>query len=233
MDDDNAEPNADMWATADESREHVVGLYRRISAHSDAVIVDLPLDAVGHVPWWPPEHSEVTLHHILVHTIAEAHRHAGHADIVRELVDGSVGLLDEGAVCCAGGRPGLVGSPPRPGGAGRATGRAIRENGLTGTGSGPVASSGHALVERVPGRSRSSRLLCGRPEPARVATKLYVGAHDQRASGVARHRRDALAFTCDRHAVVLTQPRPLSAADLVELDRRGALPADHARTLTL
>ena len=54
------------------------------------MIVDLPLDAVGHVPWWPPEYSEVTLHHILVHTIAEAHRHVGHADIVRELVDGSV-----------------------------------------------------------------------------------------------------------------------------------------------
>ena len=49
----------------------------------------LPLDAVGHVPWWPPEHSEVTLHRILVHTIAEAHRHAGHADIVREHVDGA------------------------------------------------------------------------------------------------------------------------------------------------
>jgi hypothetical protein len=53
------------------------------------------LDAVGHVPWWPPEHREVTLHRILVHTIAEAHRHAGHADIVRELVDGSAGLLVE------------------------------------------------------------------------------------------------------------------------------------------
>jgi Protein of unknown function (DUF664) len=92
--DDPAEPNADMWATADESRERIVGLYRRISAHSDAVIEALPLDAVGHVPWWPPEYSEVTLHRILVHTIAEAHRHAGHADIVRELVDGSAGLLE-------------------------------------------------------------------------------------------------------------------------------------------
>src|SRR4051794_11506648 len=97
VDDESAEPNTDMWATAAESRGYVVGLYRRICAHSDAVIVDLPLDAVGHVPWWPPDYSEVTLHHILVHTVAEAHRHAGHADIVRELVDGSVGLLDEGA----------------------------------------------------------------------------------------------------------------------------------------
>jgi hypothetical protein len=31
---------------------------------------------------------------ILVHMIAETHRHAGHADIVRELIDGSVGLRE-------------------------------------------------------------------------------------------------------------------------------------------
>jgi Protein of unknown function (DUF664) len=91
--DDPTEPNADMWATVDESRHHIVELYRRISTHSDTVIDALPLDAVGHVPWWPPEYSEVTLGHILVHTVAEAHRHAGHADILRELVDGTAGLL--------------------------------------------------------------------------------------------------------------------------------------------
>ena len=91
---EDAEPNADMWATAEESREQIVGLYRRVWTHSDATIGALPLDTVGHVPWWPPEHSEVTLHRILVHTIAEAHRHAGHADIIRELIDGSAGLLD-------------------------------------------------------------------------------------------------------------------------------------------
>lgn len=90
--DDDAEPNADMWATAEESREQIVGLYHRVSAHSDATIEALPLEAIGHVPWWPPERSEVTLHRILVHMIAETHRHAGHADIVRELVDGAVGL---------------------------------------------------------------------------------------------------------------------------------------------
>ena len=94
--DEQTEPGTDLWATADESREEIVELYRGIAAHSDTVIDALPLDAVGHVPWWPPEHSEVTLHRILVHTIAEAHRHAGHADIVRELVDGSAGLADGG-----------------------------------------------------------------------------------------------------------------------------------------
>ena len=90
--DDGAEPNADMWATAEESREQIAGLYQRVWAHSDATIDALPLDGVGHVPWWPPERREVTLHRILVHMTAETHRHAGHADIVRELIDGAAGL---------------------------------------------------------------------------------------------------------------------------------------------
>jgi hypothetical protein len=90
--DEGAEPNADMWATPDESRERIVGLYRRVWAHSDATIEALPLDAAGRVPWWPADRDEVTLHRILVHMIAETDRHAGHADIVRELVDGTVGL---------------------------------------------------------------------------------------------------------------------------------------------
>jgi uncharacterized damage-inducible protein DinB len=92
--DEGAEPNADMWATAEESREQLVGLYRRVWAHSDATIDALALDAVGKVPWWPRERREVTLHRILVHMIAETHRHAGHADIVRELIDGAVGLRE-------------------------------------------------------------------------------------------------------------------------------------------
>jgi uncharacterized damage-inducible protein DinB len=89
---DDHEPNADMWAAADESREQIVALYRRAWAHSDATIETLPLDAVGHVPWWPEERREVTLHRVLVHMIAETHRHAGHADVVRELIDGAAGL---------------------------------------------------------------------------------------------------------------------------------------------
>jgi hypothetical protein len=88
----DAEPNADMWASADESREQIVSFYRRVWAHSDVTIETLALDAIGHVPHWPPERKEVTLHQILVHMIAETDRHAGHADIVRELIDGTVGL---------------------------------------------------------------------------------------------------------------------------------------------
>jgi hypothetical protein len=90
--DEDAEPNADMWATADETRAQIVDMYHRVWAHSDATIEALPLDTVGHVPWWPTEHDEVTLHRILVHMIAETERHAGHADIVRELIDGAAGV---------------------------------------------------------------------------------------------------------------------------------------------
>ena len=89
---EDAEPNADMWATADESREEIVALYHRVWAHSDATLDALGLDAAGRVPWWPDDRSDVTLHTILVHMIAETNRHAGHADIVRELIDGAAGL---------------------------------------------------------------------------------------------------------------------------------------------
>jgi hypothetical protein len=44
------------------------------------------------VPWWSPELAKTPLHRVLVHVIAECHRYAGHADIVRELVDGAAGL---------------------------------------------------------------------------------------------------------------------------------------------
>jgi hypothetical protein len=43
------------------------------------------------MPWWPPGISRVTLHVILAHTVTEGQRHAGHADILCELVDGSCG----------------------------------------------------------------------------------------------------------------------------------------------
>jgi hypothetical protein len=90
--DPDAEPNVDMWATAGESREYITGLYREAQAHADATISALSLDAAGHVPWWPTPPNPVTLHLILVHVTAETNRHAGQADIVRELIDGFAGL---------------------------------------------------------------------------------------------------------------------------------------------
>jgi uncharacterized damage-inducible protein DinB len=91
---DGADPNADMWATPAESRDEIVALYRRAWQHADETIAALPLEATGRVPWWG-DNGAVTLHRILLHVIADTQRHAGQADIVRELIDGAVGLLKE------------------------------------------------------------------------------------------------------------------------------------------
>lgn len=89
--DDDAELDADMWAPAEETSEQIVALHHRAAAHTDATIAALDLDSPGEVPWWRPERRRVTLQQILVHMIAETARHAGHADILRELIDGSAG----------------------------------------------------------------------------------------------------------------------------------------------
>jgi hypothetical protein len=92
---DEADPNSDMFAAPEESRVFITGLYRKACAQSNATIDALPLDAVGHVPWWPADGNEVTLHHILIRLVAETNRHAGQADVVRELIDGTAGLSVE------------------------------------------------------------------------------------------------------------------------------------------
>jgi hypothetical protein len=41
---------------------------------------------------WPDGANQVSLHLLLAHMLAETSRHVGQADIVRELIDGAVGL---------------------------------------------------------------------------------------------------------------------------------------------
>ena len=91
---DQLETNYDMWATASESSAWIVDFYRRAQAHANATIEELDLDAIGAVPWWPEERRQVPLHLIMTHVLAETARHAGHADIVRELIDGEIGLRE-------------------------------------------------------------------------------------------------------------------------------------------
>jgi hypothetical protein len=84
-----------MWAAAIESRAQIVDRYRQAWEHSDATITALDIDAPGHVRWWP--RPDVKLFNILVHVLTETNRHAGHADILREQLDASVGLDAESA----------------------------------------------------------------------------------------------------------------------------------------
>jgi hypothetical protein len=92
VDVDTAEENDDFWATPDESVADVLAFYKRAWAHADATIDALSLDDLGFVPWWPPALQRPSLHRVLVHHIQELARHAGQADIVRELIDRSVGI---------------------------------------------------------------------------------------------------------------------------------------------
>ena len=85
----------DLWATEDETRDQIIAFYRRTWEHSDATINELPLDAPGHVPWWSEPYPNTNLFAILVHVLGETNRHAGHADILREGVDGRTGMRPE------------------------------------------------------------------------------------------------------------------------------------------
>ncbi len=87
--DDESARFVDHWATEHESRAEVVDLYRRVWTHSDATIEALDLDARGYVPWWQ---EEVPLLNVMAARLVDAARHVGHADIMREGIDGAVGF---------------------------------------------------------------------------------------------------------------------------------------------
>lgn len=89
--DDESERGADLWATEHETRAEIIDRYRRVWDHAGTTISNLDIDASGYVPWWPS--PDVKLFNVLVHMIGETSRHAGHADILREQIDGAVGLV--------------------------------------------------------------------------------------------------------------------------------------------
>jgi hypothetical protein len=82
---------ADMFAAPGESREYLTGLYQRACAHADQVIADFDLDAPASVPHWPASRRDTTLGALLIRMVGETAQHAGHADIVRETIDGAAG----------------------------------------------------------------------------------------------------------------------------------------------
>jgi uncharacterized protein DUF664 len=92
--DDDAASGTDLWVTEGETREQIIGFYRRAWDHADTTIDTLAIDAPGHVPWWP--RPDVKLFNILVHILADTGRHAGQADILREQLDGAIGTSAQG-----------------------------------------------------------------------------------------------------------------------------------------
>jgi uncharacterized damage-inducible protein DinB len=85
------ERGEDMYALADESREMLLDLYRRSWAFCDQNIRELGLEAPAQIPWWPADRTPTTVGYVLVHMLSETAHHAGHADILRESIDGRGG----------------------------------------------------------------------------------------------------------------------------------------------
>lgn len=81
----------DMWARPDETTEDIVGGYRRACAAADATIRELDLDTLGR------HHTglQISLRWMILNVLMDTTRHLGHADVVRELIDGRVGWYPE------------------------------------------------------------------------------------------------------------------------------------------
>ena len=91
-----AAPDTDGWQVpAGVPAEAVFALYRRTIEEANAVIATTALDA-GPAGWpddeWPDWRME-TFREIILHVITETACHAGHLDIVRELIDGRTRLI--------------------------------------------------------------------------------------------------------------------------------------------
>ena len=87
---DDLDTPESAWAVGpDEKAEDVFALYRRETELADALIEATPLDAVP--AFWPdffPDWRMHSLRHVILHVTTETATHAGHLDVVRELIDG-------------------------------------------------------------------------------------------------------------------------------------------------
>ena len=81
------DPVADMRARPHETTADIVAFYGRARAASDQVVEDSDLDTLG-MAWFG---EQVSLRRVLIGMIEETARHAGHMDIIRELLDGTTG----------------------------------------------------------------------------------------------------------------------------------------------
>jgi len=82
-----ADPDADLRVEPHESTADILAFYDRANAAANQVIDELEVEDAG-TAWYG---ETVSLRWVLIHMIEETARHAGHLDIVRELIDGATG----------------------------------------------------------------------------------------------------------------------------------------------
>ncbi len=84
---DDDDPEADLRIEPEETTEEILAFYGRARAAADQVIAELEVEDTG-TAW---SGAAVTMRWVLIHMIEETARHAGHVDILRELIDGMAG----------------------------------------------------------------------------------------------------------------------------------------------
>jgi uncharacterized damage-inducible protein DinB len=84
---DDDDPDADLRVEPEETTEEILAFYGRARAAADQVIAELEVEDTG-TAWFG---EAVTMRWVLIHMIEETARHAGHVDILRELIDGMAG----------------------------------------------------------------------------------------------------------------------------------------------
>lgn len=81
------DPDADWRIEQDESVDDIINLYRGEFVESQAI-----LEGIGSLDdLFPQGDDQISARRVVIHMIEETARHAGHADILRELIDGSTG----------------------------------------------------------------------------------------------------------------------------------------------
>ncbi len=83
---DDADPDMDFRIEPDETSEQIFEMYRAACERSNEILAGVSLDDVTQ---WP--NRDVNFRWVLAHMLEETARHTGHADILREMIDGRVG----------------------------------------------------------------------------------------------------------------------------------------------
>lgn len=84
---DEDDEDADLRVNDDESTEDILAFYRRACDAADLAMSEVGLDGEG-TAWFG---DTVSMRWVILHMIEETARHAGHADILREMLDGTTG----------------------------------------------------------------------------------------------------------------------------------------------
>ena len=84
---DDDDPEADLRVEPGETTADILAFYGRARAAADRVIDEVGLEETGTAWFGDP----VTMRWVLIHMVEETARHAGHIDILRELIDGRAG----------------------------------------------------------------------------------------------------------------------------------------------